>query len=103
MARCPKGAEIFHPGTVAKNGNILASGRVLNVCVTGKTVAEAQQRAHAAVDRIKCPMVLPARYRLAGGGTGARQQLTLAAGHPRPLTFKARRGWPAPASVQDEK
>ncbi|SHG67461.1 phosphoribosylamine--glycine ligase [Bradyrhizobium erythrophlei] len=51
-----EGAEIFHAGTVAMDGQILANGgRVLNVCATGKTVAEAQQRAYAAVDRIRWP------------------------------------------------
>jgi phosphoribosylamine--glycine ligase len=50
------GAEIFHAGTVAKDGAILANGgRVLNVCASGKTVLEAQQRAYQAVDRIKWP------------------------------------------------
>jgi phosphoribosylamine--glycine ligase len=49
-----EGVEIFHAGTVAKDGAILANGgRVLNVCAIGKTVLEAQQRAYAAVDRIK--------------------------------------------------
>jgi phosphoribosylamine--glycine ligase len=48
--------EIFHAGTVAKDGAILANGgRVLNVCATGKTVTEAQARAYQAVDRIKWP------------------------------------------------
>src|SRR3954452_15381752 len=51
-----EGVEIFHAGTVAKDGHILANGgRVLNVCATGKTVTEAQRRAYAAVDRIKWP------------------------------------------------
>jgi phosphoribosylamine--glycine ligase len=51
-----EGAEIFHAGTTAKDGQILANGgRVLNVCATGKTVTEAQQRAYQAVDRIKWP------------------------------------------------
>lgn len=51
-----EGVEIFHAGTVEKDGQILANGgRVLNVCATGKTVAEAQQRAYAAVDRIRWP------------------------------------------------
>ena len=51
-----EGVEIFHAGTVAKDGAILANGgRVLNVCATGKTVAEAQHRAYAAVDRIQWP------------------------------------------------
>src|SRR3954470_1439151 len=51
-----EGVEIFHAGTVAKDGKILASGgRVLNVCAMGKTVTEAQQRAYQAVDRINWP------------------------------------------------
>ena len=51
-----EGVEIFHAGTVAKDGAILANGgRVLNVCAIGKTVREAQQRAYEAVDRIKWP------------------------------------------------
>jgi phosphoribosylamine---glycine ligase len=51
-----EGAEIFHAGTVAKDGQILANGgRVLNVCASGKTVSEAQQRAYQAVDRIQWP------------------------------------------------
>jgi phosphoribosylamine--glycine ligase len=48
--------EIFHAGTAARNGKIVAAGgRVLNVCATGHTVAEAQRRAYEAVDRIKWP------------------------------------------------
>ena len=51
-----EGGEIFHAGTVAKDGKILANGgRVLNICASGKTVAEAQRRAYAAVDRIDWP------------------------------------------------
>ena len=51
-----EGVEIFHAGTIAKDGKILASGgRVLNVCAMGKTVTQAQQRAYAAVDRIDWP------------------------------------------------
>ena len=51
-----EGAEIFHAGTIAKDGHVLANGgRVLNVCATGKTIAEAQRRAYEAVDRIKWP------------------------------------------------
>src|ERR1700710_368134 len=51
-----EGAEIFHAGTMAKHGQILANGgRVLNVCAMGKTVREAQQLAYAAVDRIRWP------------------------------------------------
>ncbi|HEY1543486.1 MAG TPA: phosphoribosylamine--glycine ligase [Xanthobacteraceae bacterium] len=51
-----EGVEIFHAGTAAKNGRVIATGgRVLNVTALGKTVGEAQTRAYAAVDRIKWP------------------------------------------------
>src|SRR6201991_1736596 len=51
-----EGVEIFHAGTAAKDGAILANGgRVLNICASGKTVVEARQRAYAAIDRIKWP------------------------------------------------
>jgi phosphoribosylamine--glycine ligase len=51
-----EGVEIFHAGTMAKDGHILANGgRVLNVCASGSTVAEAQRRAYEAVDRIHWP------------------------------------------------
>ncbi len=51
-----EGVEIFHAGTTTNGGHILANGgRVLNVCARGKTVQQAQQRAYAAVDRIKWP------------------------------------------------
>ena len=47
------GVIVFHAGTIAKDGRVLANGgRVLNVTATGKTVAEAQKRAYAAVDKI---------------------------------------------------
>src|SRR6185437_10062190 len=50
------GVEIFHAGTIAKDGAILANGgRVLNVCAMGKTVTEAQARAYQAVDAIRWP------------------------------------------------
>jgi phosphoribosylamine---glycine ligase len=50
------GVEIFHAGTVSKDGAILANGgRVLNVCAMGKTVTEARDHAYEAVDRIKWP------------------------------------------------
>jgi phosphoribosylamine--glycine ligase len=51
-----EGVEIFHAGTKEEGGQILANGgRVLNVCASGKTVAEAQARAYEAVDRINWP------------------------------------------------
>jgi phosphoribosylamine---glycine ligase len=50
------GVEIFHAGTADKDGRIVANGgRVLNVCALGKSAAEAQARAYAAVDRIRWP------------------------------------------------
>jgi phosphoribosylamine--glycine ligase len=55
-AAAVEGVEIFHAGTKADGGRILANGgRVLNVCALGRTVAEAQTRAYAAVDRIRWP------------------------------------------------
>jgi phosphoribosylamine---glycine ligase len=50
------GVEIFHAGTVAKDGAILANGgRVLNVCASAATVTQAQARAYQAVDLIRWP------------------------------------------------
>jgi phosphoribosylamine---glycine ligase len=51
-----KGVEIFHAGTKAEGGRILANGgRVLDVSATGKTVREAQARAYEAIARIRWP------------------------------------------------
>jgi phosphoribosylamine---glycine ligase len=50
------GAKVFHAGTAEKDGKLVASGgRVLNVTALGATVAEAQQKAYAAVDAIDFP------------------------------------------------
>jgi phosphoribosylamine--glycine ligase len=51
------GAKVFHAGTgLTKDGALVASGgRVLNVTALGRTVSEAQQRAYAAVDKIRFP------------------------------------------------
>jgi len=47
---------VFHAGTRADDGRLLANGgRVLNVTATGRTIADAQARAYAAVDRIDWP------------------------------------------------
>ena len=55
-AEAVEGVEIFHAGTQAKDGKILAiGGRVLNVSAMGRTVSEAQARAYRAVDRIEWP------------------------------------------------
>ena len=48
--------EVFHAGTKADGGRILANGgRVLGVTALGGTVAEAQAKAYEAVDRIDWP------------------------------------------------
>ena len=72
-----EGVEIFHAGTVAKDGAILANGgRVLNVCAMGKTVLEAQQRAYAGRrPHQMAGWFLPPRHRLAGGGAGEGEGL----------------------------
>jgi phosphoribosylamine--glycine ligase len=50
------GVQIFHAGTKADGGRVLANGgRVLNVCGIGRTVAQAQKQAYAAVDLIRWP------------------------------------------------
>jgi phosphoribosylamine---glycine ligase len=47
---------VFHAATQARDGAVLAAGgRVLTVCATAPTVAEARLRAYAAVDRIDWP------------------------------------------------
>jgi phosphoribosylamine---glycine ligase len=53
MAAAIDGVEIFHAGTRRDGDKILANGgRVLNVTALGKTVAEAQTKAYAAIDLI---------------------------------------------------
>ncbi|MFL6799482.1 MAG: phosphoribosylamine--glycine ligase [Xanthobacteraceae bacterium] len=48
-----EGVQIFHAGTKREAGRIVANGgRVLDVCAVAETLAEAQQRAYAAVDSI---------------------------------------------------
>jgi phosphoribosylamine--glycine ligase len=51
-----EGVEVFHAGTRQEGGRIVANGgRVLNVSALGRTVADAQARAYAAVDRVRWP------------------------------------------------
>jgi phosphoribosylamine--glycine ligase len=51
-----EGVEIFHAGTKADGGRILANGgRVLDVSAIGKTVRQAQARAYEAIARIRWP------------------------------------------------
>jgi phosphoribosylamine--glycine ligase len=48
--------RVFHAGTARNGVRLVANGgRVLNVTALGRTVAEAQSRAYAAVDRIDWP------------------------------------------------
>jgi phosphoribosylamine--glycine ligase len=48
--------KVFHAGTKAEAGKILANGgRVLGVTALGETIAKAQENAYAAVDMIDWP------------------------------------------------
>ncbi|WP_291732655.1 phosphoribosylamine--glycine ligase [Leisingera sp. F5] len=50
------GSMVFHAGTKAENGKVLAAGgRVLNVTARGKTLQEARDRAYAMVDGVDWP------------------------------------------------
>jgi phosphoribosylamine--glycine ligase len=50
------GVQVFHAGTALKDGKVVATGgRVLAVTAMGFTVAEAQKRAYAAVDKLDWP------------------------------------------------
>jgi phosphoribosylamine---glycine ligase len=55
-AAAVEGVEIFHAGTKAQDGRILANGgRVLDISALGKTVREARGRAYEAISRIRWP------------------------------------------------
>ena len=55
-AAAVEGVEIFHAGTKAGRGHILANGgRVLNVAATGSSVGQAQRRVYEAISRIRWP------------------------------------------------
>lgn len=48
--------KVFHAGTVLDGGVLKAAGgRVLNVCARGATLAQARERAYAAVNKIDWP------------------------------------------------
>ena len=50
------GALVFHAGTAIRDGRLVsAGGRVLGVTGVGSSVAEARERAYAAVERIDLP------------------------------------------------
>ena len=54
-AACP-GVQIFHAGTQKTGDHFVANGgRVLNIAARGATVAAAQQRAYAALDKVDWP------------------------------------------------
>ena len=58
LAQAGEGADvhIFHAGTAAKDGKILATGgRVLNVTALGNTVTDARDAAYATVDKVDWP------------------------------------------------
>lgn len=51
-----EGVEIFHAGTTREGSRLLATGgRVLGITARGRTVAEAQARAYAAIVKIDWP------------------------------------------------
>jgi phosphoribosylamine--glycine ligase len=53
---CAQGAMVFHAGTAAAGGKIVADGgRVLAVTALGRSVGEAREKAYDAVDRIDFP------------------------------------------------
>jgi phosphoribosylamine--glycine ligase len=55
-ANAVPGVTVFHAGTAKKGDDIIANGgRVLNVTATAPTLAEAVERAYAAVDKIDWP------------------------------------------------
>ena len=50
------GAKVFHAGTTEKDGALVANGgRVLNVTARAATIADARDKAYAAVDAIEAP------------------------------------------------
>jgi phosphoribosylamine---glycine ligase len=55
-AAAVEGVEIFHAGTKADGGRIIANGgRVLDVCALGKDVGAARELAYEAVSRVRWP------------------------------------------------
>ena len=71
-AAAVEGVEIFHAGTKAEGGRILANGgRVLNVSALGKDVREARDAClRGDLPHPLAGGFLPPRYRLACGGAG---------------------------------
>jgi Phosphoribosylamine-glycine ligase len=47
---------LFHAGTARSGAAVVSNGgRVLNLCASGATLAEALERAYAAADRVEWP------------------------------------------------
>ena len=56
LAAAQPGVSVLHAGTAREGGALVASGgRVLNITATGATLAQARDRAYAAVDLIDWP------------------------------------------------
>jgi phosphoribosylamine--glycine ligase len=72
-AAAGEGVTVFHAGTRIEDGRVFADGgRVLNVTASGATLAEARERAYAAIDRIDWPGGFCRRdigWRVLGGNT----------------------------------
>ena len=90
-AEAVDGVAVFHAGTKAQGGKILAmGGRVLGVTALGPTIAEAQKTAYKAVDRIDCQAASAAAISAGARLTDRRvfaDGLTahmLTSDHPRP-------------------
>jgi phosphoribosylamine---glycine ligase len=72
------GVKVFHAATRVDNGEVLSTGgRVLTVCATGNDLAQARERAYAAVDRIRFDGMFCRRdiaYRALGGPRAGNQE-----------------------------
>jgi phosphoribosylamine--glycine ligase len=56
LGQSMENVQVFHAGTKYEGGTLTAvGGRVLNVCATGKTVAEARDRAYERINAIEWP------------------------------------------------
>ncbi|HXY73477.1 MAG TPA: phosphoribosylamine--glycine ligase, partial [Actinomycetota bacterium] len=71
-ARAVEGVEVYHAGTVLRDGRVVTSGgRVLTVSAGGATLREARERAYAAVERIDFDGKMVRSDIAAGVGKGA--------------------------------
>jgi len=71
-ARAMEGVEVYHAGTVLRDGRVVTSGgRVLTVSAGGATLREARERAYAAIERIDFDGKMVRSDIAAGVGKGA--------------------------------